>query len=277
MNTYDIRLIVMDMDGTLLSSQQSISAENMKALALAQQQGIKIALCTGRLPGDASLYAVQAGLPEIAILSLNGSYCLHKPHGQAYTNHVLDDKALETCVKILIAEKSEFACYAQNSFIEYADEDDTDKVSVLAGMKKNCEGAPKYYMGMEEINRFRNSGINKISCYERDRERLPYLCRALEGVLGIEVTSSWAQSIEIMPKGINKGLAVRELAETLGLARENVMTFGDYDNDVTMIDYAGLGVAMSNATDSVKAVADYVTLSNDEDGVADAIRRFALK
>lgn len=277
MNTYDIRLIVMDMDGTLLNNQQSISSENMNALALAQQQGIEIALCTGRLPGDASSYAVQAGLPEIAILSLNGSYCLHKPHGQAYTNHVLDDAALETCLRILIAEKSEFACYAQNCFIEYADEVDADKVSVLAGVKKNYEGAPKHYIGMEEINRFRNGGINKIACYDRNRERLLYLCRALEGAGSIEVTSSWAQSIEIMPKGINKGLAVRELAETLGLARDNVMTFGDYDNDVTMIEYAGLGVAMSNATDSVKSVADYITLSNDEDGVADAIRRFALK
>lgn len=277
MKTRDIKLIVMDMDGTLLNSAQQISFDNLETLSLAQEKGITVAICTGRLPGDASLYAVQAGLPEIAILSLNGGYCMRKPHAQAYANHLLDDDALETCLRILIAEKSEFACYAQNCFIEYASDEDADKATVLAGKKGTGEGAPEYYVGMDAISRFRKGGINKIACYERNAERLVQLRCCLEGVQDIELTSAWAQSIEIMPAGINKGLAVRELTESLGLTRENVMTFGDYDNDISMIQYAGFGVAMDNAAESVKAAADYITLSNDEHGVADAIRRFALK
>ena len=79
-----------------------------------------------------------------------------------------------------------------------------------------------------------------------------------------------------MPQGVSKGRAVKELAEKMGIGPDQVMTVGDFDNDLSMIEYAGYGIAMGNATPKVKAAAKYVTLTNDEDGVAAAIRKYVL-
>ncbi|WP_448324162.1 HAD-IIB family hydrolase, partial [Streptomyces sp. DSM 41493] len=82
--------------------------------------------------------------------------------------------------------------------------------------------------------------------------------------------------LEILDKRVNKGEGVKALAEKLGIPRENVMTLGDQENDIAMLEYAGIGVAMGNALDSVKAVSQFVTKTNLEDGVAYAVEKFVL-
>mgnify|MGYP000509024518 CR=1 FL=1 len=82
-------------------------------------------------------------------------------------------------------------------------------------------------------------------------------------------------NLELMPAGVNKGMAVAALAQRLGIGPESVMALGDYDNDVSMLSYAGVSVAMANASERARAAARYRTLSNDEDGVAHAIQRYA--
>jgi len=82
---------------------------------------------------------------------------------------------------------------------------------------------------------------------------------------------------EILPKGVNKASGLKALAEHLGIPREQIMAIGDENNDIEMIEYAGLGVAMGNAPDSIKALADVTTTSNEEDGVATAIKRYVLQ
>ena len=82
---------------------------------------------------------------------------------------------------------------------------------------------------------------------------------------------------EILPKGVNKATGLKALAEHLGISRQEVMAIGDENNDIEMIEYAGLGVAMGNAPDTIKALADVTTTSNEEDGVATAIKRYVLQ
>lgn len=92
----------------------------------------------------------------------------------------------------------------------------------------------------------------------------------------LEVVSSWDDNFEIMKKGSSKGEAVQMLAKHLGVSQEEVMCIGDSENDLSMITWAGTGVAMGNAIDSVKEVANYVTSDNKHGGVAEAIRKFVL-
>ena len=92
----------------------------------------------------------------------------------------------------------------------------------------------------------------------------------------LELVGSLKYNIEINAAGVNKGKGLLELGEILGISREEIMAFGDGDNDIAMLREVGFGVAMENADEEVKAVADYVTGSNDEDGVAKAIARFVL-
>ena len=118
--------------------------------------------------------------------------------------------------------------------------------------------------------------MNKLLCMARDEAELERVRRELAMLPGLEVTSSWSMNLELMPAGVNKGMAVAALAQRLGIGPEHVMALGDYDNDVSMLAYAGVSVAMANASEQARAAAGYHTLSNDEDGVAHAIRRYAL-
>jgi len=90
------------------------------------------------------------------------------------------------------------------------------------------------------------------------------------------VSQSLKDNLEVMNKGINKGNAIRILAEIYGINREEIIAIGDNENDISMIEYAGLGIAMGNAVDTLKERADYITGNYDEDGVAQAIEKFVL-
>ena len=107
--------------------------------------------------------------------------------------------------------------------------------------------------------------------------RLEKAWKELEKVEGLELVGSLKYNIEVNAAGVNKGTGLVNLGKLLGISREEIMACGDGDNDTVMLREVGLGVAMANAEDQVKEVADYITLSNDEDGVAKAIEKFALE
>ena len=136
-------------------------------------------------------------------------------------------------------------------------------------------GAPIMTYG-GDIQQLAVQGINKIVCVEDDPAVLEVVRKELEKLQGLQVTSSWVNNLELMPAGVDKGLAVRELAQHLGLALPEVMVIGDYANDLSMFHCAGFAVAMGNASKAVKSAAHAITLTNAEDGVAYAIRKWAL-
>jgi Cof subfamily protein (haloacid dehalogenase superfamily) len=96
-------------------------------------------------------------------------------------------------------------------------------------------------------------------------------------MMDVEVVSSAENNIEIMSKGISKGNAVKILGDIYGISKDEIICIGDSENDISMIEYAGLGIAMANATDDLKAAADYVTDTNDNDGVAKAIEKIVFE
>lgn len=271
----DIRLIAMDMDGTLLNSQQTISPENARALQEARKQGIRLAICSGRSPGDIALFALENHMEDCALLSMNGTYCLHNAHEEEpFSEHLLEPDTLAKTIAVIREHRMPFACFAQNQVVIV----DNDAYGYDFWVSHSGgELAPKLLYNDEGLHAVWERGVNKIIVIGETQEAIEQARTALEAVPGLDVTSSWARNLELMPGGFNKGSAVRELAEALGLSAEQVMTFGDYDNDESMIAYAGLGVAMANATDCVKRASKLVTRSNDEDGVAWAIRKYALK
>jgi len=271
----DIRLIAMDMDGTLLNSRQQISPENAKALREARQQGIKLAICSGRSPGDIAMFALENGLEDCALLSLNGTHCLDTPLGAPFCNHVLDRDTLNATMGIIQEEGMPFACYAQNRVVIFPVNGENGKsfwVSHDSGLL-----APEILYGDSGLAHVTAQGVNKIICLAPDEEGWQRIRRRLLQLDRLDVSTSWPLDFELMPLPYGKGSAVAELAHKLGLNASQVMTLGDYDNDIGMIAYADFGIAMGNATQPILDAAKYVTLSNDEDGVAAAIRKYALK
>ena len=92
-----------------------------------------------------------------------------------------------------------------------------------------------------------------------------------------EVIKTRSNLLEFMPKGVTKAFGLDHLAQYLGMTSDEVMALGDEENDLSMIEYAGMGVAMANAVEKVRQAADYITLSNEQDGVAKAVEKFVLK
>lgn len=270
-----VKLIAMDMDGTLLDSRQRLTAGNVEALKLAEKKGVKLAICSGRCAGDSALFALENGFEDMAILGLNGGYCLENPREAAYANHVMDGETAKRCLRLAREANVTVGCFLQNRIAVF--EGDTPNRELFwSGSWGDDPLAPVYLNGEEAFRNAFPDGVNKMVFIDETREKLPLFRKKLESLPQLDVTSSWWNNLELMPRGIEKGHAVRELAEKLGLSRDEVMAIGDYDNDLGMLRYAGYSVAMANASENVKNSARYHTLSNDEDGVAAAIHRFVL-
>lgn len=274
MKKQDIRLIAMDMDGTLLNPKQVISPGNADALRLAMQAGIKLAICSGRSVGDIAMFALENGLDQCALLGMNGTYCWLNPDGSAFADHVFAADALDEMVRILEEEQVLTALFAQNKALVL---NDPMRLSDK-WWSAHREGifAPEILMGKEYLDRIQVPGTNKLIVVSDKPEQLLRVRRRFEKIPEIEISTSGVNNLEIMPLGCNKGTAVSELAAKLGISREQVMTFGDYDNDLPMIEWAGMGVAMGNGCEKVKKAAQFITRTNAEDGVGWAIRTIVL-
>ena len=270
-----IKLIAMDMDGTLLNEKQQISVENLCAIRMASEAGIHIAICSGRNAKDISYFVSNSGLKQCHILSLNGACCLDAPNMKPYAFSTIPDSAVDQAVSVLLSHDVTFACFQENRVIVFQSRMNIRKLNWGTHISRG--DVNDYAYGIEALEHHRCEGICKIVYIDEDHaQRIGWIRQELQTIEGLQVTSSWSNNLELIPQGVSKGIAVQTLAERLGLHREQVMALGDYDNDLDMILYAGYGVAMGNASEHVLRAARYTTLANTQNGVAFAIRKYAL-
>ena len=118
--------------------------------------------------------------------------------------------------------------------------------------------------------------ILKAVVVDKDNEKLAYIREKMIKTGKVSVSQSLKDNLEVMNKGINKGNAVKILAQIYGIEQDEIIAIGDNENDISMIEYAGLGIAMGNAVDELKEKADYITGTYDEDGVAQALWKFVI-
>ena len=270
-----IKLIAMDMDGTLLDASQKIPQQNLTALQAAIARGVHIAICSGRAASDVSFFASDAGLPDCHVLSLNGACCLMRPHTQPYAVRYIEAAPADQVIDTMRRFNVTFAAFQPSRVIVVHGDDAVNKKHW--GTHVARADANAYLYGMEALDAHKGEGICKFVYIDRDRApRIERVREALLPIGGLNVSSSWTNNLELMAEGVSKGTALMELAERLGIPRTQVMAMGDYDNDLDMIEYAGLGVAMVNGAERVKRAAQFVAPPNTEFGVATAIHRFVL-
>ena len=273
-----IRLIVMDMDGTLLASDgRTLSQANISALRRASERGIRLALATGRLPDDAGFFALDAKLP-MHILAINGSVRVDEPLGKVisaqfipeYSARAIASVARELGLRFSVSSVHEVAFSEMPPDIEAAKRSQGTWLERPDGrIRLSLDGS-----GMDALL----GHVSKFSIISPDADRLAQLrSRVVSHIKGVEVTSSWYDNLEIIPEGVNKGSATAALASSLGIPMEMVMAIGDQANDIPMITAAGIGVAVGNAAPDVRAAADFVPATNDEDGVARAVEALVLQ
>ncbi|MBQ8081144.1 MAG: HAD family phosphatase [Clostridia bacterium] len=268
----NVKLIAMDLDGTLITREGVASEANIRALQAASESGVVIATCSGRYPENASLVFLDHGLTG-PIVGVNGAHAIDRPMGDVLFMHPMDMEAAKKAHERLTAFHVDYIIFAPK-LVATSRSDMRHHSELNDGARITSLGHVRYLHGEKGVEEALESGILKY--YIFDNGHLPEIKRALSDIEQLDITRSNAFNIELMPKGINKGTGITELARWLQIPLSDVMVLGDEENDLPMLTLAGYGVAMGNAPDHVKQQARYVTAPFEEDGIARAIERFVL-
>ena len=266
------KVLALDIDGTLTNSEKKITERTRTAIRNAAQHGVKIVIASGRPVQGIWGYAEQLDLKELDgyILSFNGGRLISCRTGEIIHDVKLPLQYLPEIYELSKQYGVNLMSYEGDNLITEEPEDEFLAIEA----RINGLGIRK----VDNLSEYIDFPINKcLMLGEGD-----YLAKVEKKVYAalsdrLDVYRSEPFFLEILPKGVDKAKALEGLLDKLGCDRTELMACGDGYNDLTMIRYAGMGVAMANARDEVKAEADYVTLSNDEDGVAAAIEKFILK
>ena len=271
----DIRLITLDLDGTLLNSKKELSPENAAALQWAADQGIEIVPTTGRFYG---------GMPEIIrnlpylhyAITINGAQVYDVRNNVGIAKAEIPVERAVALMTYLDQFPVIYDCFMDNwgwmtrSLQEQADE--------FAPNEHYAKMLKELRTPVDELKAFlteRGHDIQKCQFFAKDMElRSRMMVEIPQLFPDMIVSSAVVNNVEINDKNAHKGNAILQLAAHLGLDRSQILAFGDGSNDITMLQEAGIGVCMENGLDAVKAVADYITDSCDNDGVAKAIYHF---
>ena len=272
-----IRIIALDLDGTLLDSEKRLSEVNRTALADAAANGILVVPTTGRFFG--MMPPAVRDLPFVRYaITVNGAQVYDRETDTAIVREELPlDKAL-AIMRFLDGFDVIYDCYQDNwgrmtkSMQDKAEEyaQDPHYVKMIREFRKPYPDLKSYLVEQ-------GRDVQKIMLFARDPAVRDALAAELPARFdGLAVSTSTFNNLEINVATAHKGRAIERFAAHFGWTLANCMAFGDGLNDLSMVRMAGIGVAMANAAPEVLAAADYVTLSNDADGVASALQHFGL-
>lgn len=269
------RLIALDLDGTLLNSQLQIRQETIDALKLARAQGVQAMIVTGRHHVTAYPYWQQLGL-ELPAICCNGAYLYDYRAGQPLASDPLSRDEARALLRLVRKYAIYTMVYDQN-FMAY--ETINKHLKAILGwsatlpqaLRPRIEHVQSYERLLDEAET-----IWKFTLACDDFAAISAFVAEVEQTLGLSCVWSGQSRLDIGHAGNSKGQRLAEWIAAQGIAREQVIAFGDEQNDMEMLRLAGVGVAMGNSGRAVQECADWTTGNNDSSGIADALQRFVL-
>lgn len=263
------KILALDLDGTLTNGKKEITPHTLDVLMQVQQKGLRLVLASGRPPEGIIPLAEQLRLKEYGgyILAFNGGLIIDCSTGNTIYQKVLDTSVYKHLYEVGNTENFKILSYLNHCIAC----EDIENQYVRYEARLNKMQLKKLNSFLDEINFPEPKCLivgdeNKLAVLEKE------LVTYYEGKMSIYRSEPFF--LEVLPLGIDKGRCLDYLLNYLGVKRDELMVCGDGYNDLSMIEYAGLSVAMSNAQNVVKDAADYITLSNEEDGVAAAVKKF---
>lgn len=262
----DYKVIVMDMDDTLMNTNNEVSPETAAYLIEAQSQGYKVILASGR-PTEGMLPTaklLQLDQNNSYVISYNGGKTINVSNEQVEVSRSISKENFDLIVDYC-RENKLFVLTYDGGYIIYEGEHEYMNIeSELTGLPmKRVDNIKDYIqtevpkaMGVDYVPNVTALNIELAGHFNED----------------VDVTTSKPYFLEFMTKDVSKGNAVTALCDKLGYNLSQVIAFGDSSNDISMLEVVGYAVAMDNANDAVKAVADEVTLSNGENGIPHALK-----
>ena len=272
-----MKLIASDLDGTLLDEEKNIRPKTLRYLTMAAEMGVEIVPATGR---------ICTTIPE-AVSSLGFINYVIGVNGAEVRNIKTNEVIYQKCMPLSLAQR---ICdyFNERNLMYYAYVGNLCFLSVRHLDRINAEIEDSSYIRLikriahpvEDIRKYiteNGTEVQKLVLILNSREeRSRLLTQLVADFPETLITSANMTNIEVNAIGADKGTAMLKLAQHLRISPSETMAFGDGLNDIPMLRDAAIGVAMENADGNVKAAADYVTLSNEEDGVAEAIRKFVV-
>ncbi|MQS74865.1 HAD family phosphatase [Lactobacillus halodurans] len=270
----DYKLIALDMDDTLLTSEKSISKKNKEVIKKALEQGIKIVLCSGRTHNAVVKYTKSLGISgKDQYIITNGGAIIENLAGEIIAQKTMTNKFYREFVKFIKDNDLQYNVVDNQGNTYTSQRNWIDKYTIMQAYEndnglyfKEPDQLPNDFEIVKAIINGDEAQLDQISEMVHKRFDQDYF-----------VVRTGVGFLEIFPKDVNKGEAIKVLAKKLNLDLSSVIAMGDRDNDIPMIKLVGKGIAMGNALPDVKAASDYVTEDNNHDGVGLAIEKFALK
>ena len=267
----NIKLIALDLDGTLTDDKKEITPHTLDALMQVQCQGVRLVLASGRPPYGMRPLAEQLHMAEHGgiLLCYNGGHVEDCATGEVYVEQQLPEEVMPMLHDLQQQSGMTLMTYYEDKI--YTEHPDDEFVGISAYNNK------MQVVGVSNFVSDAPRPLNKCLMVGPHDKQIVWEKKIQEATSDcLYVCHSTPYFIEILPQGIDKGPSLVRLCQRLGMTTDNLMTFGDSNNDKQMLQLAGIGVAMGNAEDDIKQAADYVTDTNNLDGVAKALRHFCL-
>lgn len=265
------KVLAFDIDGTLTDSQKKITPRTKAAIGQAAKQGCKIVIASGRPVRGLQSYAKELHLKEIGgyLLSLNGALLIACKDGRIIQDVRIPAEYYGEICDLAKACRVRLMTYQGDEIVSETPQDPYLQI------EKRINGLG--LIPVADLKSYLTFSVSKFLMLG-DGAHLAEVEKTVSARLKnrLEVYRSEPFFLEILPKGINKASALEKLLEETACKREELMAFGDGFNDLTMIRYAGMGVAMENGVQVVKDAADYIAPSNDADGIAEVLEKFVL-
>ncbi|SEM30283.1 hypothetical protein SAMN04487786_1652 [Paenisporosarcina quisquiliarum] len=258
-------LIVLDLDGTLLTDEKVISAKTKNILQQAKNEGHEVMIATGRPYRSSEMYYKELGLTT-PIVNFNGAFVHHPRNSSWKTLHTpIDLKVVKQVVEAVesYSIKNMLAEVLDDVYLHYHDEKILSAFSL--GNPQVTTGDLKSLLKTDPTSLLIHAEEDSVDLVRQ------HLRDVHAEVIDHRRWGAPWDVIEIVKHGLNKAVGLSHVSEFLNIPQERIIAFGDEDNDLEMIEYAGVGVAMGNAISPLKNIANEVTLSNNEDGIAELL------
>lgn len=259
------KMIALDMDGTLLNSNLEMTKKTIDYLKRCMESGIKVVLSSGREYNAIEKYSDILGIRDYQI-ALNGSVIFDPVEYKSVAEYSIDKDIYMGLINRLDESGYPYVVYDNRDYYN----DSKELNGQFADLMKRVTGIE----GIKVDSYHKINIPTKILLGIEDKNLVKDVQKQFMDEAELKTLISGDHIIEIVRDDVNKGVALKYLAEQYGIKREEIIAFGDSENDIDMLTFAGTGVAMGNAFEHVKSISDFVTKSNDEDGIVYALDKY---
>ncbi len=266
-----MKVIALDLDGTLLDKKKQISAGNQKRLQELREQGVKVVLASGRSASGMRLYYNQLGLDE-PIICCNGGLVMEPKTEKVIASNAIEKADLDLAAAVLKEEKAYYLAYTDLTMWL-----PSVKFTMSKWIARNRKLAPEDRVNIQIRPNFETlfeeEMIYKLLIFCADEGEKKRRFEKLRQLTGLEVIDSMPGAIDVMRQGVTKADGLKVIAKYYGITMEEIVFMGDHNNDIQALKEAGIGIAMGNATEAAKEAADWLTIDHESDGVKEALDR----